>query len=188
MPTITDTKEKKFIEPERVVSYFELQKGDYVAEFGAGHGYFTIPMARAVGGEGKVFAIDVQKGVLEIIRSRSRLENLSNIELIWADLELSGGSKLKNDSVEFVLVANILFQAENKSMLLKEAHRIMRPEGRLAIIEWDESVTPFGPPPHLRMRKDAVLDAARQVGFELDHEFEAGSHHYGLLFIKKRTA
>lgn len=175
---------RAFIEPERIVSSFGLEKGDFVADFGAGHGFFTIPMARAVGGDGKVFAIDVQKAALDVIRARARTEHLLNIEYVWADLDLPNGSHLKDEYVDFVVISNILYQAEQKNVYTAEAYRILRPGSRLAIIEWDQSPDPLGPPADMRMRKEVVKSLAVEAGFDHIGEFDAGTHHYGLLFKK----
>ncbi len=176
---------KNFLEPEKIAAYFGLEKGDHIAEFGAGHGYFTIPMARTVGGDGKVYAVDIQKAALEVVRAKAKLEHLLNVELVWGDVERAGGSKLKDNFIDFVLISNVLFQVENRPVVFAEARRVLRAGGRLALIEWDESMTPLGPPAALRVSKAQALVFARAAGFELDHEFEAGSHHYGLLFVKK---
>ena len=128
----TPGQSNEFVRPESVIALLDLKKGDHVADFGAGHGYFTLPIARAVGSEGKVYALDVQKSVLDVIRSRAKLVHLLNIECIWADLENPGGSKLKDAFVEFVIMANIAFQAETKDTIFKEAYRILRPGGRIA--------------------------------------------------------
>ena len=97
-----------FLEPERLVQYFSLEKGDYAADFGAGHGFFTMPMAREVGNGGKIYAFDIQKPVLEVIRAKARINHLLNIEIIWADLDEPGGSRLKDNFIDFAVVANIL--------------------------------------------------------------------------------
>lgn len=174
-----------FLEPERIVRSFDLQSGDHIADFGAGHGYYTIPMARIAGGDGKVYALDIQKSVLDIIRAKARLEHLLNVEYVWADLDTPQGSKLKDKFFDFVLVANILFQAERKYVVVREAYRVLREGGRLAVIEWDETPAPMGPASQLRIKKEEARKLALQTGFELDREFAAGSHHYGLLFTKK---
>jgi len=154
-----------------------------VADFGAGHGYFTIPLARIVGNEGRVYAIDVQKAALDIIRSKAKLEHLFNVEPVWADLDRAGGSRLKDKSVDFVLVSNIIFQTEKKDEVLREAERVLRDGGRLAIVEWEPSA-PWGPPTDFRVKKETARNLAVQAGFEFDREFEAGEYHYGLLFKK----
>ena len=179
-----------FLEPERIVQNFGLEKGDYVADFGVGHGFFTIAVARAVGNSGKVYALDVQKSVLEVVRAKARVNHLLNIETVWADLDEPGGSRIKDNFIDLVLVTNILFQAEKKDVVMQEAYRIVQPGGKMVAVEWDspESIgttgLKVGPPSELRLKKEQVKELAQQAGFRLDREFEAGSHHYGLLFKK----
>lgn len=174
-----------FLQPERIVARLDIRPGMVVADFGAGSGYFSIPAARKVGENGKVYAIDIQPHAVDLIRSRANLEHLRNIETVWADLERPQGSHLPDNAVDFVIVANILFQAEAKSEVFKEARRVLRTGGQLAVLEWDETPFPAGPPMTLRTPKAGVKRMAGEVGLELEKEFDAGSHHFGLLFIKK---
>ena len=190
-----------FLEPARIVRNFGLKSGDHVADFGAGHGYFTIPLGQAVGPEGGVYAIDIQKPALDIIRSKARVLHLLNIEYIRADLDEPGSSGLQERFLDFVLIANALFQAEDREVLLREAWRVLRPGARMAMVEWDVAVprletavadpgtadvaVPLGPPAAMRVKKETARMLATQAGFELDREFAAGPHHYGLLFVKK---
>lgn len=173
-----------FLEPEKIVNLFGLEKGDHVADFGAGHGYYTIPLAELVGGDGKVYAIDIQKSVLDIIRTKAKLNHLLNIETIWADLEEENGSRIKEKYCDFVVISNILFQSEKKQEVLKEAYRILRDGGRLAMIEWDASTGNFGPAHDMRISREIARNLALDAGFEFDREFAAGTFHYGLLFKK----
>ena len=175
-----------FLEPEQVVSLFGLKPGDHVADFGAGHGYFTIPLARVVGNEGRVYAIDVQEHALDVIRAKAQLSHLLNIEYIWADLELAGGSRINDASCEGVVIANILFQAEKKEALFVEAYRILVSGGRLAVVEWREgSENKMGPVSAVRVSAKAAAEYAATAGFGDMREFDAGTHHYGLVFVKK---
>ncbi len=179
-----------FLKPERVVQSLAIGKGDYIADFGAGHGYFTIPFARAVGGDGKVYAIDIQRSVLDIVRSRARQEHLLNIEYIRADLDRAGGSRLKDKFLDVVFIANILFQAPQKVAFMQEAYRVLRQGGRLIVIEWNTGAdgvpgSRIGPDDGARVKKDDVRARASEAGFEMDREFAAGSGHYGLVFVKR---
>ncbi len=173
-----------FLHPERITAYLDVRPGMTVADFGAGGGYFSLPLARAVGDSGKVYALDIQKSALDLIRSKASLEHRLNLETIWADLELPSGSRLPSSSCDLVIVANILFQAENKRTVLEEARRVLKPGGRLVILEWDETPFPAGPPANLKVPKTLSRRLAAEAGFEPEKEFEAGSHHYGLLFKK----
>lgn len=174
-----------FLEPERIVANFGLKPGDHAADFGAGHGYFTIFLARAVGGDGMVYAVDVQKTGLDIIRAKAQMEHLLNIEYVWADMDRAQGSGLKDKFIDFVMMGSILFQAENKLAIIEEAYRVLREGGRMAMIEWGESADSLGPAVALRVKKEDARSLALQAGFEFDREYAAGSHHYGLLFVKK---
>lgn len=173
-----------FLEPEKIVNLFGIQSGDHVADFGAGHGYYTIPLAHLAGSDGKVYAIDIQKPVLEVIRAKAKLGHLLNIETILADLEEENGSKIKEKYCDFVVISNILFQAEKKQNIIREAYRILREGGRLAMIEWDANAGNFGPERDSRVSRELARNLALDAGFEFDREFAAGAFHYGLLFKK----
>lgn len=173
--------------PAQIVSSLGLTNGDFVADFGSGHGYYVIPLAQAVAPNGKVFAIDIQRHVLDVTRAKSKFKNIQGIEYMWADIEQSQGSKLKNDFVDLVLIANILHQTSRQQDIIKEAYRVLYPFARLALIEWKrgKETTPFGPPHELRIDKQAAINLCASQSFVVEREFDAGSHHYGILFAKK---
>lgn len=173
-----------FLDPEKIVNLFGIEKGDHIADFGAGHGYYTIPLARLAGGDGKIYAIDIQRHVLDIIRTKAKLEHILNIETILADLEQDNGSKIKEQYCDFVVISNILFQADEKQNVVREAYRILRTGGKLAMIEWDANTGNFGPTRNLRVSRELARNLAIDAGFEFDREFAAGAFHYGLLFKK----
>ena len=175
------------LDPTRIVQSFGLKNGDYVADFGSGHGYFIIPLAKSVAPDGKVFAIDIQREMLDVTRAKTKLENLLNVECIWSDLENPQGSKLKDDFVDLVLLTNILHQSDKKEYILKEAHRILRKDGRLVVIEWrtGETNNSFGPSSDTRVSKEATINLASSQSFSNTQELDAGNHHYGILFTKK---
>lgn len=183
---VPSPQEKNVLDPAKIVPIFNLTCGDHVTDFGSGHGYFSILMAHAVCADGRVYAIDIQRSMLDVVRAKAKLENLLNIEFIWSDLEQPTGSKLKDNFIDLVLIGNALFQAEQKENMLKEAWRILRPDARMAIIEWDpaQQNNSFGPPKELRIAKETVMNLCSNLSFVLEKEFNTGGHHYGLLFKK----
>lgn len=172
-----------FLDPVRTIATFGLRKGDHVADFGAGHGYFTIPIAHVVGNDGKVYAVDIQRSVIDIVRAKARIEHLYNIEPIWGNLEEVGGSHLKDGFLDLVVIGNVFFQADDKAVIFKEAHRVLRSAGRLIIIEWGEGGG-LGPPAHLRISKDVLKNYGKDAGFSLVREFTPDARHNGLEFKK----
>lgn len=157
-----------------------------VADFGCGSGHYVIEAARRVGKSGKVYAIDIQQDMLSFVRSQAGLEHLNNIETIWADLEMPDATRLRENSVDIIIVSNILFQAENKEQVAKEAFRILKPEGKAAVIEWDIEKQPanFGPAMASRISPSDAKSLFENMGFILEKEFNPGENHYGLIFKK----
>jgi ubiquinone/menaquinone biosynthesis C-methylase UbiE len=171
-----------FAHPVRNVAALGIEPGMIVADFGSGSGAYVLAIAERLGDSGTVYAIDIQKDLLRRTHNEAVKRGFKNVQVLWGDLEKSHGSKLAKQSCDLVLVSNLLFQVEDKESLFREAHRILRPLGRLAVVDWQESFGGMGP------TKDAVVDGlnatalAEKFGFEMVKSFAAGAHHYGLLF------
>ena len=162
-----------FLNPDSVVDEWDVRPGEIVADFGAGSGFFSVALAKRVGYAGKVYALDVREEALEAVRARAKSFRLLNIDTIKTDLEKERGSTLKNDTVDKIVISNILFQAENKQNIIEEAHRILKPEGLTIAIEWKDKI-----------KKEEVERMFELAGFQKHKEFVSGSHHYGLIFKK----
>lgn len=173
-----------FVVPENVVTHFHVRPGDRVGDFGAGSGHFTKALARTVGGDGKVFAVEIQKQLAEGIAEMARTAHLQNIEIVWGDLEAPGGIKLANDSLDAGVLSNTLFQIEDKDTACAEMARVLRKGGKLFIIDWTESFGGMGPAPEAVVPEAAVKECATKNGLQFERTFPAGEHHYGLAFRK----
>lgn len=173
-----------FVKPEAIAKVLDILPGMKVADFGAGAGFYSIPIARKVGSAGKVYALDIRKEALELIRSRSRELRLLNIETLLTDLEAREGSHLKDGSVDMVIISNILFQVEGKKNIAEEAFRILKSSGRVVIVEWDEEKKVFGPALSHRVNRQAAEDFFLKTGFVFEKEFNAGENHYGIILKK----
>ncbi len=173
-----------FAHPERAIQSLAIHPSMKVADFGSGSGAYVLALARAVEKSGKVFAIDVQKDLLRRTHNEAQKHGLTNIEILWGDLEVPGGSKIADNSLEFVLISNLLFQMEVRNVVMHEAARVLRNGGRLAVIDWSDSFSGMGPPPESIVQKDEVLRLAQASQLSYVEEFSAGAHHFGLLFRK----
>lgn len=166
-----------------VLEKIGIKPGWQVADFGCGNlGYFTFPAARIVGKSGIVYAVDILESVLSAIRSRQKMEMVDNVKPVWSDLEVPGATKIPEQSLDCALLINILFQARKHQEIFKEALRLLKTGGRIAVIDWEERDTPLGPTAAERVNKNAVRDLAKQFGLQEIEEFTAGPYHYGLIF------
>jgi ubiquinone/menaquinone biosynthesis C-methylase UbiE len=175
-----------FAHPTRNVNSFGLHPGMRVADFGAGSGAYALAIAEALSGSGVVYAVDIQKDLLRRIKNDAHKRGFNNVEVIWADLEKPGGSKIADRTLDAVLISNLLFQVADKTALFAEARRILRATGRLIVIDWQESFGGMGPLKEAVVTKEAAAQVAAQCGFGDAAEFKAGAHHWGLIFRPKK--
>ncbi len=113
--------DKGFLNIEKIVDQLDIKPNMAIADFGAGHGFFSVAFAKKVGPSGQVFAIDILPQTLEAIRSKAKLEGLFNIKIIRGDLEKPNGSTIEDANCDMVFVANVLFQVPDKLGLINEA-------------------------------------------------------------------
>jgi predicted methyltransferase len=173
-----------FMDPQKIVGYFGIGEGMKVADFGSGAGYFTILLGKMVGESGTVTAIDILDSALETLRAKAKAEGLKNVETIRSNLEVPGGSGLASDSQDMVLLANILFQNEDKTLIIAEAKRVLKPNGTLIVIDWRKGTGGFGPPDDLRVGHEELRQIIAGSGFRFSNEIDAGVFHFGMVFKK----
>ncbi len=153
-----------------------------VADFGAGVGHHVIPAGQKIGPSGTIYAIEIQKDILGRLEKEAKEVGLKNLHPVIGDIEKIGGSTLKDQSTDRVLIINTLFQLGDKDTCLKEAHRVLKPKGKLFISDWQDSFNHLGPHPDQVVTKREAIKIATANGFQLENEMPSGSHHYGLLF------
>lgn len=171
-----------FLNPEGILQETGIfQPGMKVGDFGCGAGYFSIPLAKIVGEEGHVFAVDVLQSALDALSQKASLARMEGIITpIRANLEKTGATNIPNASLQVVVLANILFQSDQKEAVIAEAKRVLTPGGFLVVIDWnpDASLGPKG----YKISKEDVRGLLSSAGFTLKKEFPVDSYHYGLLF------
>jgi ubiquinone/menaquinone biosynthesis C-methylase UbiE len=179
--------EHSFIRPDELWSDLGARSGQTVAHLGCGPGFYLIPAAKIVGETGKCIGIDIQAHLLGEVENRATRQGVSQIvQTVRADLENDQGSTLSPATVDWVLVANILHQS-NPAKILREAARVVKPEGRVVVIEWTVGASPFGPPNAVRIAKPDALAAAEQAGLNLLREFKPSPYHYGLILGVRKS-
>jgi len=160
-----------------------IEKKMKVADFGCGRrGYFSLQAAKLIGPNGAVYAIDILPSALKSVESLANLFNISNLKTIWANLEIEESTKLPNESMDLVLLNNVLFQTKNHNVILKETKRILKKGSNLLLTEWEKKETPFGPKE--KIEKEEAKKKAEAVGLVFEKEFKPGPYHYSLVFKK----
>jgi len=169
-----------FVNPQKILTQrLTLKRDMLAADFGCGSGEWAAAVAGILE-HGKVWAIDLLEEPLSAARSRARVAGLENIEFIKSDIEKLIPRLLAN-SLDLVLMTNLLFQAKDKKAVFEEAKRVLKPGGKILVIDWKEGIA-IGPAE--KLSQDAVKEFAAQSGFGPVDEFDAANFHYGLVFEK----
>ncbi len=173
-----------FSNPEKNIEYLHLKEGDVVADFGSGSGHYIYPVSEAVGESGKVYAVDIQKDLLMKLQKDVLQKGLVNVETVWGDAEVIGGSKLQTGVIDVVIASNILFQVEDRVGLVNECQRVLKSDGKVYLIDWSESFGGLGPQTENVVDEPTARRLFEQGGFTLKEIIPAGNHHYGMIFTK----
>ncbi|MDE1975080.1 MAG: class I SAM-dependent methyltransferase [Patescibacteria group bacterium] len=173
-----------FSDPATNIARLGLTDGMKVADIGAGSGFYSLEAARRVGPSGHIYAIDVQKDLLERLRSVAQAQGLHNIEVVWGNAEKIGGTKLREGIADRAVASNVLFQipVQLQDNFILELKRILKPGGKAMLIDWSE-VSPLGPKTVVPSVKAQGM--FERNGFLLDQSFGAGEHHYGMIFQRR---
>ncbi len=175
---------KRFVIPEVVVSHFHLHEGDAIGDFGAGAGYFIEVLSKEVGDEGRVYACEIQKELVESMGNMVRNKGISNVDVLWCDMEEGEGVPVKSDTLDVVIMVNTLFLLHDKETALKEVFRTLRSGGKFFLVDWSESFGGLGPRPNQVVSQVNAQSTTEEVGFVYERSFDSGDHHYGLAFRK----
>lgn len=180
-----------FANPKHNLEQVGISPGATVVDLGCGSGHYALLAARMVeagkteGTEGKVYAVDVQKSLLDRVQAEAHRDHIHNIQVIWGNFEKPNGTKLPSQIADVVIVSNVLFQVEDKEGFVKEAHRILKPNARLLCIDWSDASGGIGVSAKMLITRTQAEALFINNGFVLDAEIQAGAHHYGIIVRKK---
>ncbi|MFZ2593324.1 MAG: methyltransferase domain-containing protein [Minisyncoccia bacterium] len=175
-----------FVDPTKVVYQLGVKEGMHVVDLGAGSGAYTKVMANFVGAVGQVYAVEVQKDLLQRLKTDMQKLGYNHITYIWGNIEKIGGTKIGDAEIDFVLISNVLFQVEDVEQCLQEAFRILKKGGGVGVVEWSDSSNGMGPRPDALIARGTLLAKLHEAGFAYSKDFDAGSHHYGCLALKPK--
>lgn len=132
-----------FLNPQEVLEQLKLKKEMIAADFGCGSGGWALPLAKKLE-EGTIYAIDILEEPLSALKARAKLEKILNIEIIRADVEKR--TPLSSNSVDLALMTDLLFECEDKKIVLEEGKRVLKPGGKILVVDWklDATIGPEG--------------------------------------------
>jgi len=156
---------------DKVLPLLKLKPGDKVADIGAGAGAFSLPLAKAVAPSGKVYAVDIDPGLLDYIAQKAKKENVDNIQTVKGEFS---DPKVPARDVDLAFFHDVLHHIENRQAYLKALATYIKPTGRIALIEMnrDDPKTPHRNNPEMLLSKDEVKNWMAAAGFYPAEEYD----------------
>ena len=146
--------------PPALLTQAGVREGQVALDLGCGPGFWTLPLAEIVGPSGHVIALDVNQDLLDALIARNPP---SLVRVMSGELP---AIELPDASVDFVWAAFVFHEVEEPSVLALEMHRVLRPGGRLAVLDWrPDASSDSGPPRQDRLSPEQVLVHLSWGGF-----------------------
>lgn len=161
--------------PEAVVKSLDLKPGQTVCEIGAGPGYFTKPLARAVGNDGRIFAVDVEPAILSALRERLTAARLTNVTPV---LGMMDDPLVPSKGCDVVLIVDTFHHFSDGTAYLKRLVSSLAAGGRIVNIDFHKRDLPVGPPPDHKVSREDFLSHAKAAGLRLVREETYLPHQY----------
>lgn len=151
--------------PKLALQLLGIQPGMVVADVGAGSGYYTAMLARQVGPSGKVFASDIQPGMIERLNARLRREKIRNVETFLAT---ETAARLPPSSCDLILLVDVYHEFSQPQAMLRNLRAALKPGGRLVLLEFREEDPKVPIRPEHKMSVDEVRAELEPEGFRLE--------------------
>ena len=164
---------------DRVIQAMGLREGDHIADIGGGTGYFSRPFARRVGPRGVVYCCDLATYLLEYLQIKAAAEGLSNIVTVYAAMDRP---MLPYASVDVIFFCDTNHHLENRVEYYKGLIPLLRPGGRLVVVDWKKERMEVGPPPSHTVAKSVVMEEMKEAGWKLVKEETFLPYQYFLIF------
>jgi predicted methyltransferase len=167
-------------QPERIMDALAIADGARVADIGAGGGWFTVRLARRVGPNGRVFAEDIQRQMIDSIDRRVLREGLRNVETVTGtsiDPKLPG-------NLDAVLIVDTYPQLDDPVTMLRHVAKALGPNGRLGIVDFKKDKLGPGPAMDERMDPDVIIRDAVRAGLRLHAHETFLRYQYLLVFTR----
>jgi ubiquinone/menaquinone biosynthesis C-methylase UbiE len=168
-------------QPTRALQIMQIEQGTTVADIGAGSGYFTERLARLVGPTGRVFATDIQQGMIDLLKRRLSSERIENVTVILSE---PSNPRLPASAIDLALMVDVYHELSSPQIVLEHIRTALKPDGRLVLVEYKGEDPTI---PILRSHKMTVVQAKTEVepeGFVLTTANSSLPRQHVLIFTK----
>jgi SAM-dependent methyltransferase len=179
-----NNKRDVFLNREKIVTASSIEKGEIIADIGAGTGAFINFLSDAVGKNGEVYAVEISPKFIQYLKRKAKLENIKNLKVVKGDF-LS--TNLKKASVDKLLLVDVYHHLDHPQKMLKDFRSVLKKNGKLIIVDFDkvEGKSRQWIMNHMRLDKAGYIKEISDSGFKLETEPDVPlSENFMLVFEK----
>ena len=166
--------------PEELLRSLGIASGQTLADLGAGTGYLALRIAKVVGAEGKVLALDVEPKLVAHMKERAAKERVPQMH---AALIATDDPGLPPGAVDHVVILDTWHHIDDRVSYLARVARGLAPDGRVAVVDFTKGPLPVGPPDEHKLAPDKVVEEFARAGWTLvKRDLELLPHQYVLVF------
>jgi SAM-dependent methyltransferase len=166
-------------QPEKVLDALQIPEGAVVADVGAGVGYFTWRLARRVGPNGKVIAVEVQQKMLDLMAKNLKARNITNVEMVLGGVR---DPRLPAGAVDLALLVDVYHEFAEPESMMYHIRRALKPSGRLVLIEYRKEDPAVPILPLHKMTTEEVRSEIEPIGFRFAEALEFLPTQHILIF------
>lgn len=168
-------------DPDRAIDVLRIEKGATVADVGAGSGYMTVKLSKKVGPQGKVYANDIQQGMLDLLNKRLVKSKITNVTTV---LGTQDDPRLPLEALDLIIMVDVYHELSQPQVILRKLRSSLKPGGRLVLLEYrkEDPDVPIRPE-HKMSVADAKLELEAE-GFKLTKTNEDLPRQHILIFTR----
>ena len=167
--------------PDLAMRLLRVPRGAVVADLGAGSGYFTVRLAKAVGNTGKVYAVDIQQGMLDLLQKTVTREKLANVIPVLSAVD---DPRLPADSLDLVLMVDVYHEFAQPQVMLQRLKTALKPGGRLVLLEYRAEDPDVPILPEHKMTKAQVKLEVEHEGFKQQRVYDDLPRQHLIIFTR----
>jgi ubiquinone/menaquinone biosynthesis C-methylase UbiE len=181
--TLDGTARVSALKIDEVVAALKLAAGQVVADIGAGSGLLEVPLAKAVGPRGRVYAVEVDAGFFPEIKKRTDAAQLANVQTVLGKFTDPG---LPVRNLDLALFHDVLHHVEGRAAYLKTLAGYVSPTGRIAIVDYEGGQGPHAQQPELQVTREQIETWMKAAGFQKVDDVKLFADKYVLVYARAR--
>ena len=171
-----DPKRDAWQKPHEVIQALALKPDAVIADIGSGTGYFSVRLAHMVP-KGRVYGVDIEPDMVKYLTERAKSMGLTNVTAVQA----AADDPRLPEKVDLIIIVDTFHHIENRARYLRRLHDLLKPDGRIAIIDFRMD-SPDGPPKSARSTPDQIKAELNGAGYAFMQEHNFLPKQYFLVF------